>query len=139
MTIYVVDTGPFINLFRHYYPGRFPSLWEQFDSMIESGKLTSTREVRNEIEGYGDQLSEWCRRMPEVFPVPTAEELGFVRDIFAVEHYQAMIRARERLSGSPVADPFVIARARSIADGCVREGDSLRDQDAVIFGRHSRQ
>ena len=27
MTAYVFDSGPLINLFRHYYRERFPSLW----------------------------------------------------------------------------------------------------------------
>lgn len=28
MTVYVFDSGPLIDLFRHYYRDRFPSLWE---------------------------------------------------------------------------------------------------------------
>ena len=58
MTIYVFDSGPLIDLFRHYYRERFPSLWQQFDEMVEDGRITSTREVSNELEGHEDRLSE---------------------------------------------------------------------------------
>lgn len=46
---YVFDTGPLIDLFKHYYPTRFPSLWEQFHDLVSEGKLISVREVYNEI------------------------------------------------------------------------------------------
>jgi hypothetical protein len=87
--------------------------------MILNGKITSTREVRNEVERYGDKLSTWVRQSAEIFATPTAEELAAVREIFQVEHFQAMIRSRERLRGSPVADPFVVARAKCLPEGCV--------------------
>lgn len=119
MTVYVFDSGPLIDLFKHYYPGRFPSLWEQFDAMIDVGRITSTREVQNELDGSGDELSKWCKRHRNLFEVPSVDELRVVGGIFAVTHFQAMIRKQERMAGRPVADPFVIARARSVPDGCV--------------------
>lgn len=119
MTVYVIDSGPLIDLFRHYYRKRFPSLWDQFDQMIEDGRLTSTREVFNELQGQGDELADWCKANRHVFVTPSTEELATVREIFYVEHFQAMIRKRERLQGKPVADPFVIARAKCLEDGCV--------------------
>ena len=48
----------------------------------------------------------------------TVEELQFVGEIFKVPHFQAMIRKQEWLKGKPVADPFVIARAK-ILNACV--------------------
>ena len=120
VTTYVFDSGPFIVLFNHYYPGRFPSLWERFAQAVESDRITSTREVFNELEGRGDMLSEWCRANRKVFATPSADELAFVMEIFNVRHFQAMIRRKERLQGRPVADPFVIARARTLLEeGCV--------------------
>nr|VFJ92307.1 MAG: protein of unknown function (DUF4411) [Candidatus Kentron sp. LFY] len=73
MTIYVFDTGPFILLFRHYYPKRFPSLWEQFHEMVAKSRVTSTREVYKELEGQGDALSNWCKANRKVFGTPTTE------------------------------------------------------------------
>jgi len=119
MTVYVLDSGPLIILFRHYYPRRFPSLWEQFNEIVAGGRITSTREVFNELGGHEDDLSSWCKANRQVFATPTAAELAAVREIFDVRHFQAMIRKKERLQGKPVADPFVIARARCLEDGCV--------------------
>lgn len=34
-------------------------------------------------------------------------------------HFQALIRQKERLQGKPVADPFVIAKAWTMENGCV--------------------
>ncbi len=123
MTIYVFDSGPLIDLFRHYYRERFPSLWQHFDGMVADGRITSTREVGNEIEGHGDKLAEWLEALKEnrknVFVTPTSAELEVVRQIFGVRHFQAMIRKRQLLEGRPVADPFVIARAKCLNDGCV--------------------
>lgn len=119
MTVYVFDSGPFIHLFRHFYPGRFPTLWERFDEMIVEARITSTREVRNELEGFGDDLESWTKGNRQVFVTPTAEELEVVRQIFDNQHFQMMIRKKERLEGKPVADPFVIARASVVGDACV--------------------
>jgi hypothetical protein len=48
----------------------------------------------------------------------TEEELYFVAQIFAVTHFQALVRKQERLQGKAVADPFVIAKA-NVLQGCV--------------------
>ena len=123
LTIYVFDSGPLIDLFSHYYRERFPSLWQNFDGMVAAGRITSTREVGNEIEGYGDKLAEWLENLEEnrknVFATPTSAELEVVRQIFDVRHFQSMIRKRQLLEGRPVADPFVIARAKCLNTGCV--------------------
>lgn len=87
--------------------------------MVMDGTITSTREVFNELEGRGDDLSDWCRANRSLFQTPTPSELEVVRKVFSVPHFQAMIRKKERLEGKPVADPFVIARAMVLEGGCV--------------------
>lgn len=116
---YVFDSNSLINLFRHYYPQRFPSLWERFDSLVHEGKLVSVREVFNEIGSSDDGLGAWAKKQKSaLFLEPTVEEFRFVTEIFKVTHFQDMIRKKERLKGKPVADPFVIARAK-VLDACV--------------------
>ena len=116
---YVFDSDSLINMFKHYYPGRFPTLWEKFDALVSEGKLMSVREVFNEIGSSKDSLARWAKeRTNTLFSESTTEELTFVGKIFQVRHFQAMIRKQERLKGKPVADPFVIARAQS-SGGCV--------------------
>lgn len=112
--IYVFDSGPFIDLFRHYYPQRFPTLWDSFNAMIRKGTLVSVREVKNELEGHNDNLSEWVKENKHVFSIPDEQELLFVREIFNVPHFQGVIRRKELLVGKPVADPFVIAKAKAV-------------------------
>ncbi len=103
-----------------YYRQRFPSLWERFDAMITVSRITSTREVFQELQGHGDDLAQWCRsHRQQVFVKPAKEELDVVKEIFSVSHFQTMISKKNRLEGKPVADPFVIARAKCLKDGCV--------------------
>ena len=108
-----------IDLFRHYYPDRFPSLWENFDALVSERSIISVREVRRELEGYGDRLSDWVKGHHEFFLTPTTDEFGFVSEIFKITRFQMLIRTKERLNGKPVADPFVIAKAKIQEEGCV--------------------
>jgi len=117
--IYVFDSSPLIVLFRHYYPDRFPSLWENFDALVLERRIVSVREVRKELEGYGDRLSDWVKGHREFFLTPTTDELNFVNEIFKITHFQMLVRKKERLNGKPVADPFVIAKAKIQEEGCV--------------------
>lgn len=112
---YVFDTNAFSQLFHSYYRNRFPTLWQQFDTLLAEGGITSTREVAREIEG--DRvvaLREWAANQRDLFPTPNADEARFVAHIFAVPHFLQIIERKKLLKGGLNADPFVIARAQSI-------------------------
>ena len=127
---YVFDSDSLINLFRHYYPERFPTLWEKFNALVSGGKLISVREVFNEIGSSEDSLGTWAKEQKNIlFLKSTVEELEFVAKIFQVQHFQAMIRKQERLKGKPVADPFVIARAK-ISGACVVTQEKITENAA---------
>lgn len=112
---YVFDTSPFSALIRNFYRGRFPSLWDRFDSLVASGAITSTREVRRELEDFGfEEHKRWLRLNGDLFAAPTAEEARFVRRIFEVSHFQSTIELKKILKGGRNADPFVIARASAV-------------------------
>ena len=51
-----------------------------------------------------------------VFPEPTAAELSVVVEIFKVPHFRNMVTRKKAMQGKPFADPFVIARAKSLND-----------------------
>ncbi len=129
--IYVFDSDSLIDLFKHYYLDRFPSLWNSFDELIISGSIVSVREVLREIEGYGDRLDSWTKNNREFFLSPSTEELNFVREIFDVHHFQSLIRKKEQLSGKPVADPFVITKAKAL-DGMVITQETKKPNAAKI-------
>jgi predicted nucleic acid-binding protein len=113
--MYVFDTNSLIVLFNHFYLDRFPSLWVRFDELIIAGEILSVREVYNEIIAYGNQesrLVQWAKAHRDLFGQPSVEEMEFVAQIFSVAHFRALIRRKETLEGRPVADPFLIAKAK---------------------------
>ncbi|OQY01874.1 MAG: hypothetical protein B6I26_02605 [Desulfobacteraceae bacterium 4572_130] len=118
--IYIFDTCAFITLFENFYSKRFPSLWEKFDNLIDQQRIISVREVKNEIQRKRKEtrLTIWVKNHNELFPIPLNNELKFVVEIFKVQHFQALIRKKEQLEGTPVADPFVIAKAK-VQNSCV--------------------
>ena len=129
--IYVFDSDALIDLFKNFYLNRFPSLWERFDQVVKESKIISVREVYNEIKERGDRLSQWAKEKQNLFQESSPEELAFVVEIFKVPHFQSLIRKKERLQGKPVADPFVIARAK-ILNGCVITQEKKKPNAAKI-------
>lgn len=113
--IYVFDNSPLSALFKSYYRGRFPSLWEKFDGIVDEGRLLSTREVLNEINDSSiEVLRDWAKDHGEIFATPTAEEGAFVGKIFAIKHFQNNIGMKKLYKGGYNADPFVVAKAAVI-------------------------
>jgi len=123
--IYVFDSDALIDLFKNFYLNRFPSLWERFDQVVKESKIISVREVYNEIKGRGDRLSQWAKEKQNLFQESSPEEFAFVVEIFKVPHFQSLVRKKERLQGKPVADPFVIAKAK-VLKGCVITQESKK-------------
>lgn len=112
--MYVFDTNSLSVLFDNFYLDRFPSLWEKFDELLLGGRIISVREVYNEIirRDRDTRLVEWAKNQREFFVQPSVEEMQFVGKIFDVPHFRTLIRKRETLVGTPVADPFLIAKAK---------------------------
>lgn len=108
MPKYVFDTGPFA-LLKHYPKQIFLSFWTRMDALIESGEITSTKEVLRELEP--DAMYDWACQRKELFPNPDLAEQTVAAKILA--KHPELVRQKNLLSGKPVADPFVIARAYS--------------------------
>ena len=130
---YVFDSGPLIDLFRHYYPNRFPTLWSKCDALVTDGMIVSVREVYREITSFNedDQLIHWARGNKALFYEPTAAEMLFVQEVFRIQHFQALVRKKERLQGKPVADPFVAAKAK-VENRCVVTTESNKPNAARL-------
>jgi hypothetical protein len=129
--LYIFDSSSLINLFRHYYPKRFPTLWNYFENSLASGNIISVKEVYNEIQGQNDKLCAWAKTNSSIFLEPTEEEMLFVVDIFRIPHFQAIVRQKEIFSGKPVADPFIIAKAKA-SNGSVITEEQKKDNAAKI-------
>lgn len=109
---YSFDNSPLSVLFKNYYRRRFPSLWRRFDSLVEEGRLLSTREVLREIEnGAPESLRDWAANNHALFPAPTAAEGAFVAQVYRIPQFQQNIELQKILRGGLNADAFVIARA----------------------------
>ena len=132
--MYVFDNNSFIVLFNHFYLDRFPSLWKKFDRLIREGRIVSVREAYNEIIRYhdkGNRLVLWAKDNRELFMQPSNEELQFVKKIFSVSHFQTLIDEKKRLAGSPVADPFLIAKAK-VEKSCLVTQENHTENAAKI-------
>lgn len=129
--IYVFDSSTLIHLFRYYYLQRFPTLWEKFDDMAKTGEIISVREVYTEIKDKGDRLSKWAKAHRDFFLESSLEEINFVTEIFKIPHFQTLIKQQARLQGNPVADPFVIAKAK-ISGYCAVTQEGLKEHAARI-------
>jgi hypothetical protein len=129
---YVFDTSSFIVL-GHYFPSQFPSFWERFDSAVSARRIVSVREVYRELDPKCSRqhLRDWVDAHKEIFLIPTAAEMDFIADIFSIKHFRQMVSEKQRLKGSPVADPFVIAAAR-VRNAYVVTEETLKDNAARI-------
>lgn len=113
--MYVFDTSSLSQLFKHYYPSRFPTLWQKFHDLTDGESLTSCREARLEIgDSSIESLVLWTDTKKHLFPTPTSQEAVYVADIFKVAHFQQLIDAKKLQRGGRNADPFLVARARAI-------------------------
>ena len=121
---YVFDNSSLSKL-KHFFPEVFVSIWEGLDDLTQQNRLISTREVWNELQrGMPDNhVNEWLKNRKEIFTTPNAAELQFVAKILQVKHFQSLIGEKQRLKGTPVADPFVIACAK------VREGTVVTEEE----------
>ncbi len=130
--MYVFDTMVLSQQFRFYYRLRFPTLWSNFETMVVEGRITSTREVRRELQNSNDDaiLTE-IDKFGQLFPTPTEAEEGFVGQIFGVRHFHHNIPQKALLKGGHNADPWLIARA-AVFDGTVVTNGKYRENSAKI-------
>jgi hypothetical protein len=119
--IYVFDTNSFSEM-SPYFPDVFPAFWAKFEEAAAEEKITSTREVLRELnEGPQNHILDWCNNNKKLFTTPDQSELLFVQRIFAIPQFQQLIGQKQLLRGTPVADPFIIARAAAVGGSVVSE------------------
>ena len=130
--IYVFDTSSIRSL-QHFYPSVFKTIWDGLDSLVHQKNLISTREVWNELgrQNVSADVLAWAKQNKQIFTTPNSAELQFVAQIFQTKHFQSLIGEQQRLKGTPVADPFVIACAK-IKGGTVVTEEQLKPNAAKI-------
>ena len=85
--MYVFDTSPLSVMLKHYYQSRFPSLWINFERLINLGKVISVSEVFHELEKGPLSGNHWVNANKFIFTIATESEAHFVRNIFATEQF----------------------------------------------------
>ncbi len=129
--IYVFDSNSFSEM-SPYFPDIFPAFWAKFELALANGEILSTREVLLELtDGPQNHILEWCNNNKSIFEVPNNAELEFVNKIFSINHFRQLISNKSILRGTPVADPFVIARA-AILSGTVVSEESYKPNASKI-------
>lgn len=130
--VFILDTNS-IRVIGNFYPERFPSFWDKFNGLVGEGRILSVREVYRELDHQvvKPSLREWVESHKNIFLIPTQAETEFVGQFFLIPHFQTLIQQRNQLTGSPVADPFVIASAY-IKGGCVVSEESFKENSAKI-------
>ena len=124
MTDYSLDTNTLSQIYRFYYKDRFPSFWVRFNSLVSSARASSVSEVETELRGpigLSSAVQELKRLNHDFFSAPSSGEQDFVAQIFRVPHFLNLISAKAIAKGTPVADPFVIAKAASMGMCVVTE------------------
>jgi hypothetical protein len=136
--IYVFDTSS-IRALQHFYPRVFKSIWDGLDILVQQGQLVSTREVFNEVEmqAISAEVLGWAKNNKYIFTIPNNDELRFVATIFQVKHFQSLIGKQQQLKGTPVADPFVIAKAKIAQATVVTEEGWLRPSQSLTPKPHA--
>ena len=120
---YVFDTSSFIVL-SQYYRDNFPSLWKNIEDLIKDEKIISVKEVFNEIESYPPEtdLKKWVKENKKIFQPMDKEESHILSDIFKkYPEFQNMLKKKNILKGTPVADPFIVAKAIYIKGTVITE------------------
>ena len=115
------DTSTLSLIYRFYFKDRFPSFWIRFNELVSSGRAGSVSEVEEELSrglGLISAVQDLKQLNNNFFAQPSSAEQSFVAGIFAVPHFRNLLSARAIATGTPVADPFVIAKA-AIMGMCV--------------------
>jgi hypothetical protein len=130
--IYVFDSSSF-NILKEYYRDKFRTFWTRFDEAVARGEVLSVREVLIELDGRVDRphLQDWIKTNRGIFLTPSADETMFIQEIFAIPHFQYLMKPKNMLTSAAFADPFVIALAK-VRQGCVVTEEKLKKDGAKI-------
>lgn len=104
--IYCIDTSAFIDLRVLYPMDTFPSLWDELDKLISSGRLISPAEVYDEIKKRDTELLDWVKQRKSMFVKLDEAQDNEVKKVLA--EFPDLSNAEKE---TPDADPFVVALA----------------------------
>lgn len=105
MSTFTIDSDVLIHLKNHYPRDVFPTIWDNFELLIEGAIVCICRFVQIEIQRGNDALIEWVDSLDGFVCDPTEAELELASVISNL--FPGWVR-----EDSNAADPFVIAHAK---------------------------
>ena len=111
---YVFDTSILIVMFKHYYKDRFPSLWKKIEECVNQERIISVREAGKEIDKYHavDDLTNGNLVIRVSFLHLRRKKQNLLQRFFSIRHFQMLVDKKKIGGNYPIADPFVIAKAK---------------------------
>ena len=80
----LLDANVFIQSKNDYYAfDVHPGFWEWLDRAFADGRVCSVEAVRNELVGFGDELSDWAAARPAFFLAPDEDVLAALAKVSA--------------------------------------------------------
>jgi hypothetical protein len=132
--IFLLDTNILRELFIFYFIDAL-ELREPFDHLLENKKILSVKEVYNELSRQFSKNSEimnWLKTNKHIFLKPESkEEIDYIKQIYRERNFQNNIAHKSILQGRPVADPFLVAKAKS-KECCVVTSEIYKKNAAKI-------
>ena len=123
MAVYILDTCVIRELRYHFRAGipAFDRMWEEIEEMISNSKIVFVKESFEELSGQlkDDANQEWLKIHKKFFTLPSNEECEIVAQLFLTKNFQDNVPGKHLRDGRPVADPFLVARAKAIGDEAV--------------------
>ena len=106
--VYCVDTSSFVDLPRHYPQAVFPAVWTSLEQLVAAGRLIAPKEVLRELAKKDDVVHNWAKANGHMFVNLDGPQQTVLLQIMA--DFPTWV---DSAASTPVADPFVIALARS--------------------------
>ena len=106
---YIIDTSSLIELNKHNPMDIYPGPWSRIESLINSDRLVSPKEVLDEIRQIDDNLADWAKKQDKLFKDPTMKQIELVREI--LKKCPSLIKDRPY-----DADPWVISLTLELAN-----------------------
>ncbi len=137
MSIYVVDTCVMRELLFHFRKDipAFDRMWNKIDQMILSKEIVFVKESYGELERQctSEENLQWLKSKKAYFTPPSNEECVVVAQIYAQRNFQNNVARKNILNGQPVADAFIVARAKILgSDAVVVSREILKPNAAKI-------
>ena len=114
--LYVPDANVFIAAHRGYYTLNLcPGFWDCLIHHFHSGRILSIDRVREELIGYGDELSDWVQGAPAEMFVASSEKpvIDAYQEVMSWVHGNAQFYTQAKHEFSQGADGWLVAYAMS--------------------------